>query len=869
MFELKTYQSETITLLESFLTQSRLSGPQAAFESLPNEQGLGNPFRREYQPLDGLAAAPYVCLRLPTGGGKTFLAAHSVRIATETYLDCDYPLVLWLVPTNTIRSQTLDTLNNPNHPNRAVLDEAFKGRVLVLDIADFAQLRPQDLRDKVCVIVGTFATLRVESTDGRKVYAHNENLEPHFARVPETTPNMERIESGPDAGKIKFSFRNLLTLYSPLVIVDEAHNASSKLSFEVLHRINPACVIEFTATPAGNSNILHNVSAAQLKAENMIKLPIMLTQHPTWQDAITDSHLTRQKLAETARLEREFVHPIVLIQAQDRDQEVTVTVIERFLVDEMKIPRERIAIATGTQRELDDINLFDPTTNIDFIITIEALKEGWDCPFAYVFCSVASPQSKRDVEQLLGRVLRMPYAKRRTQADLNRAYAHVSSSTWPYAVNQLHDHLVEMGFDQQEADGAIQPSLPFAETAGGQVSPDALQVAYSVQPDTSAFSSQELAMLQFVATPTKQVIVQIRGTLTPELEQKLIQAAPLADRAAVEQTLTIYRRQHRASPAERGETLSVPLLCVLVDGELEPADRELFIDPRGWNLLDYPAELSEAEFRIEEKAENFLIDVYGQRLIEKYLGSQLALNLADAPTDWTELSLSRWLDPYLRKKNLRQEVLLEFIRLTIEHLITRRKISLSTLLRVRFQLRKALEWKIGEYEKRAYQAGFQATLFGPTAVVQTSYDYKFDFDPVNYPAHWFYAGRYQFEKHFYTSVGELEPSGEQFECAQAIDRSRHIKKWVRNLTHPKFSFLLPLSAANFYPDFVADLHDGRILVVEYKGAHLDAGEQEKRNIGERWEEVSDGKAMFLWALERDDKGRDVYRQLEDKITRKK
>jgi type III restriction enzyme len=221
---------------------------------------------------------PYVCLRLPTGGGKTHLSVHAIKLAAAAYLEQDYPLVLLLVPTNAIRQQTLITLKDPDHPNRRVLDGAFNGRVLVHDIGDFSQIRPQDIRDKCVIVVGTMATLRVNSTDGRKVYAHNEHLEPHFARVSPHTPGLERLED--DSG-IKFSFRNLLALARPLLLVDEAHNAQSPLSVEVMRRIAPACIIEFTATPASNSNILHSVSAAELKAEEMIKLPVMLTEHPT------------------------------------------------------------------------------------------------------------------------------------------------------------------------------------------------------------------------------------------------------------------------------------------------------------------------------------------------------------------------------------------------------------------------------------------------------------------------------------------------------------------------------------------------------------------------------------------------------------
>ena len=323
--------------------------------------------------------------------------------------------MLWLVPTNTIRAQTLETLKKPGNPNYETLRAAFDGRFRVFDIADFAQITPADLQTHACIIVGTMQTLRVSNTDGRKVYAHNENLEPHFSAVPRTRRGWSGSKTATKR-QIKFSFRNLLALHRPLVIVDEAHNNTSSLSYEVLQRVNAACVVEFTATPAADSNVLHNVSATELKAEEMIKLPIRLTEHKSWEDAVRDSILTRQRLHDIAAKDTDYIRPIILFQAEEKGHEVTKEVLLKHLWSK-KIPREKIAVVTGDQKELDGINLFAPDCPIDFVITVEALKEGWDCSFAYVFCSVATVNSKKDVEQILGRVLRMPYAKRRKEAD--------------------------------------------------------------------------------------------------------------------------------------------------------------------------------------------------------------------------------------------------------------------------------------------------------------------------------------------------------------------------------------------------------------------------------------------------------------------
>ena len=590
-FALKKYQTTTLAVLQAYLESARIVGAKPAFDDM-DKAGVRDP--RPYRPLDGLETVPYVCLRLPTGGGKTLLSAHTVKVAADAYLEREFPIVLWLVPTNTIRAQTLETLQKPSNPNHETLRAAFDGRFRVFDIADFVQITPADLQTHACVIVGTMQTLRVSNTDGRKVYAHNENLEPHFSAVPANTAGMERIEDGENKGQIKFSFRNLLALHRPLVIVDEAHNNTSTLSYEVLQRVNAACVVEFTATPADDSNVLHNVSATELKAEEMIKLPIRLTEHKSWEDAVRDAILTRQRLHDVAAKDADYIRPIILFQAEEKGREVTKEILLKHLVEQEKIPREKIAVVTGDQKELDGINLFARDCAIDFVITVEALKEGWDCSFAYVFCSVATVNSKKDVEQILGRVLRMPYAKKRKDADLNRAYAHVSRASWPNAVKQLHDRLVDMGFEDSEADAFIE-KVPQLGLTGG-----AANTLFAEAPPPTVIELAE-DLSAFDLSPEEQAAVTIekteqgsRVTFTGHVAEatvtRLAAAVKSADaRASLEGEAKRHKAvwQAHVSPAQRGVPFRVPQLCFNLDGALELAEKDAFLDARGWSLLDY------------------------------------------------------------------------------------------------------------------------------------------------------------------------------------------------------------------------------------------------------------------------------------------
>src|SRR6185312_6161485 len=107
-----------------------------------------------------------------------------------------------------------------------------------------------------------------------------------------------------------------------------------------------------------------------LKSEEMIKLPIVLTVHEAgWQEAVGDACRTRKRLAEKAPGELpEYIRPILLIQAESKDKPANVEAVKQFLLDSEHLTEEQIAIATGDQRDLDKINLFDPACPIEAVI---------------------------------------------------------------------------------------------------------------------------------------------------------------------------------------------------------------------------------------------------------------------------------------------------------------------------------------------------------------------------------------------------------------------------------------------------------------------------------------------------------------------
>jgi type III restriction enzyme len=300
---------------------------------------------------------PYVCLRVPTGGGKTLLASHAVGLAKSELLRAERAVALWLAPSNTILDQTADALRDPRHPYRRALELSCGGPVDVVTIDEALSLPRATVDGQTVVIVATIQSFRVEDTTGRKVYDQNGAFSEHLLNVP--ADRLTDLLPGAD-GKPKPSLVNMLRLRRPIVIVDEAHNARTELSFSTLGNVLPSCIIEFTATPARTrapSNVLHHVSAAELKAANMVKLPLrVITRHPSQKDALLADALTLradlEKLAAAeAQATGEYLRPIMLIQAERVD---ACEPLRERLVTEFGVARDEVKISVGAKDELKD-----------------------------------------------------------------------------------------------------------------------------------------------------------------------------------------------------------------------------------------------------------------------------------------------------------------------------------------------------------------------------------------------------------------------------------------------------------------------------------------------------------------------------------
>jgi type III restriction enzyme len=887
-FQLKNYQNQSLEALEQFFTLAASFGAQKAFKQCVGENIQYN---------DRLEGIPSVCLRVPTGGGKTLLASHSIPIAARNYVNTDTPIVLWLVPTDMIRQQTLAALADVTHPYRQALQSYYGDKLKICDIESLQTLNKHDINQSCIVIVTTIQIFNIdrEKTFQRNAYAFDESLSEHFTGLTDfQTKDMDRVTADTlqyqpfltekDIGRVKHSLVNFFNLHRPIIIVDEAHkNRGGKTFFHTLKRLNPSCLVELTATPKDN-NVLYSVSAAELKVAEMIKLPVVLTEHPhSWQDCIRDALIQRQKLEVLAQGEKEYIRPILLIQAQDKNGEANVDVVKHHLLSEYEnITEDWIAISTGQTKELEDENLFSPTSKVKIVITVEALKEGWDCSFAYVLASLQNINSATDVEQLLGRVLRMPYAKLRQNDELNKAYAHVISSSIAQATMLLKERMVQnMGFNKWEADTAIvvnpQPELDLGQMGSGGAKPTPeviISVPFEVKVDT--IPTELKPSIQTLDNSQGTSLVINKGTTDEEfdqIEQAVVDQATPKQKAQVKEAFNDARaeRQAHQAPENWNATFAlIPQLGLFVDGEWQVADKETIEDSVEWNLLDFPVQLE--GFNIRETVNSFEIDlnIEDQELKYGQLGSQ-QIQFSDMPTLITENDLLNWLDRKVRRQGLTQFQLRAYLTKLISHLLNVRNFTLTQLHRAQFQLSLAVSNELDRLFELARKKAFQGDLFSQLQVAnEPKYENSFEFKRGMYPAKKPYRGSFKFKKHFYAQIDDLREKtdsgniSEEFQCAQLLDLHPKVKYWVRNIPkQPQYSFWLPTEKDYFYPDFVAELVNGSIFVLEYKGSHLDTADDArvKNAIGKQWAKDSQGKRLFLMAKKQDEFGRSLEEQI--------
>lgn len=861
---LKTYQSTVLDRYEAFLGAWRAQaeanpGERAASRLAFEDCTLANfGFRIPYHAPAALAAddVPVVCLRVPTGGGKTLIGGHAIARLKRVLPIGERSLTVWLVPTDAIRSQTLRVLRTPGELLHNELRTLF-GEVAVLDIDEALSVSPAVLDSHDTVIVATMQAFKQADTDRLAVYRANGALMEHFRGIE---------GSG-------WSLAEALALRRPFVVVDEAHNQGTELAFDTLARLAPCAVLELTATPDRlhqPSNVLVSISASTLQNEDMIKLPVEMAVHPDWRIALREAIAQLDRLQADADAERlatgEALRPIMLLQAErqqrDNPDAMTVDRVRVALIDEFGVPAAQIARSASGVDELADA---DPAL-LRFVVTADKLREGWDWPAAYVLLSFRGSSTSMALEQILGRVLRMPRVTRKQHEALNRAYAFAVSDNLAQTAATLRDGLVQAGFERQDADDLVR------STALAEVGDDLFRQQASVTvplpvvgervvlPDLSGAPEATRRRLEGKLDVSPETGgLTLRGEWSAKEQQALKQAfADAATVAALEQAFTRLAAPGEPpapTPSERNETFALPLLawsqgdwlCELDDappleGTLALSDVDSHLDEKA-----FPREvetLQRARLRMGEAGKLRLDPV--QRL-EVQMGLFGVREAASAE------ELLWYLERNLAAADLDPDELAAWLSGVLRHLQETRGFALDELAYRRPRLRDALDARIAAARGQGHRQRFLA-LLDDESRLNADERLACTFAAGRYAWDWQYNGFVTLPKHFFPQIGNLKSQGEEFECADFIaNRLEGVRDWIRNVERKPGAFSLPTSKHRFYPDFLLRMRDSRVLVVEYKGANLyDQPDQvEKRRIGELWARRAGAGYGFVMPKQRD------------------
>ena len=542
--DLKDFQSQSLDKLDAYLAQLRTARadseqalnamaqvkamekmadarqaladfPKSAWLALRDAQALPGAYadREHSSRFDGAGRAiPNVCLKVPTGGGKTLLAAASVGKVFEGYLRRSTGLVLWVVPNEAIYRQTLKTLTNRDHPYRQMLNVAGAGRVKILE--KDSPLSRLDVDSHLCVMVLMLASAARQSKETLRFFRDRGNvqgflpgeddIEAHWALLGDV-PNLDVYGSmwepaTPQApghaaqhqkgSIVKSSLGNVMRLVRPMVVIDEGHHGYTDNALRTIDGFNPSFMLELSATPrvaqapasggkpttaASGSNILVDVRGTDLDAAEMIKLPIHVDVRAwaDWQSCLSASvdqlnALARQAdvlQGETAR----YIRPILLVQVErtGKDQVdsgfIHAQHVREFLA-QMGFAETQIREKTSDKDELGDEDLLSPTSQVRVIITKQALQEGWDCPFAYVLCSLAASKGKRALTQLVGRILRLPHVAKTGHEALDACYVFCHDIQTGEVVKAIKQSLETEGMGDLamsvRGDGGAGPDAP-------------------------------------------------------------------------------------------------------------------------------------------------------------------------------------------------------------------------------------------------------------------------------------------------------------------------------------------------------------------------------------------------------------------------
>lgn len=847
--ELKRYQWAVMQDLARFLTLlTEKQSAAGAYRTLWEEKGVK-------VGLDGLPPyhsnlkhAPEVCFKVPTGGGKTFLAANAVKPIFDSMTVHQAKAVVWLVPSDAILAQTLAALKDPWHPYRQKLNEHFRSQVEVYSkqqMLDGQDFNPTAVLEQLSVFVLSYDSFRTSRKEGRKAYQQNGNLA-QFAKFCRD-PSILLADTDETA------LIQVIRYLNPVVIVDESHHAGSALSVEMLRNFNPCFVLDLTATPRKNSNIISFVDAAQLKKENMVKLPVIVYNRKSQADVYSDAINIRNRLETQAAADQRssgrYIRPIVLFQAQSNigANSTTYQKIKDTLV-EAGIPEAQIAVKTADKDELKGVDLLSPDCPVRYIITVNALKEGWDCPFAYVLATVANRTSAVDVEQILGRVLRLPYTRKNESNVLNLSYVITSSADFHGTLERVVSGLNSAGFSSR--DYRTQDDTPPAEQPP---QPEQLPMEPAAEPEDEVPAVDPAALRERIE-PAMEEGGTVSASETDEMlaaalaqndayEEELENAGETAlDRAPMEvrEKMNVFRMNEdfREEAArlrfpqfmrEVGASFFSDEYIELKLDHLSPGftlkDKDVQID---FTTLDAEMARIDVEGGGDDQPRAWMLQGMDSSYFKEWFNAR--------PSHFRLVHCKGLIRQKLSKVNcINDRELQEYIDRVVE---TMTEDQVSDFEQSPYPYVVKVENKVKELLAAHRARVFDLWLEQGKVVCRPNYVLPSSISPA--------TATTIIPKSLYS--GE-EGNMNEYErkVVWALSSMEQIKWWHRNISRQGFQIN---GSTHAYPDIIAMTVSGKILMIETKGDYLDNDEsKEKARIGARWASLAGNNYRYYMVFQ--------------------
>jgi len=871
--ELKPYQQQVITDLEKFVEyKNKFQDTAKAFNQYWADKdcayklNLDGTYSGMTPYKDNIPGATHTAIKVPTAGGKTFIACNAIHTICNA-ADISKPkAVVWLVPWSNLLQQTVNNLSNPSHPYREKLNALFANRVEVYEKEQLLQgagFNPTSVKEQLNIFVFSFSSIRINSRkkDDRKIFQENGALEPFRSMV-----DSELVLPDTD----ETALINIIRTLNPFVIVDESHNAESDLSVEMLNNLNPSFVLDLTATPKQNSNIISYVNAIALKKEHMVKLPVIVYNHHKKEEVITSAlHLQRQ--LELLAIEEEkttgkYIRPIVLFQAQSNikgKDNTTFQKIKEQLV-KLKIPEEQIKIKVSGTDELKGVDLMSKTCPVRFIITVNALKEGWDCPFAYILASLADKSSAVDVEQILGRVLRQPHVTKHKSPLLNLSFVLSSSSKFQETLDNIVKSLQDSGFSEDDYYAEEEPEEeltdnqvlqtelfgdPLPEETGGIKSDDDFNI------DEVDFIPQAELNTKDIGN-TSDIVKSIAAK--GELEGKSFEQKA---EAYTEDNNDYLLREMGKQPKKYkiveqfnvvAESLEIPqfyrkvpeeeLHDTIVFDELNEEEQLLNKNSllEGFKLATkstdinfdessadvYQVDYSEAKHtaakaKVSDRAKNILIET----LLEKPKKSQIN-------------NVSKMIVSKLGNMSpISDNDLVKYVKRIFEDLSAE---QVRDIINNEYHYIAKIKAKIKQLVSDHAKEQFKKLLDTNTIIVKPSFKFQKELTLID-PSTPISKSLYERE----ASINDFEQ-----EVIMNIAALDNILFWHRNLEKGK-GFALNGFDSNHYPDFIVYTKKGNLILIETKGDYLDNEDSHSKNaLGKKWAEKSGDNFKYFMVFQK-------------------